>query len=277
MSVALRDWWQRHGLTALLAGLAMLALAAIGVETDWGRAVRTPLPDARAVGGANELAATLPPFALGELDVAFKESGERPLFTPSRRPPLPTQAAAAPQMKRGQFKLAGTVVNAGMSVAYLVEIAGNRTHRVNQGSEVLGQPGLVVDSVEPNRVVLKLGDETETLELRTAPSPPKPAAPVAGQAGAAPAGASANPPAAAPIASVPPAAAPGARPAAPVPAAPIPNPAAQAPVPGMSVLPGFVAGAPGAMPAPAAEVQSTESPAGQRRRRFAPGTPGAPQ
>ena len=150
-------WWQRYGLTAML-GTALGAVAVVGLETDWGKQLRATGTPERPAAGGTELAPALPCIQIGRCRHGFQESGERPLFTPTRQPPLPVQAAAVQQMKQGQFKLAGTVVNADTSVAYLVEIAGNKTLRVNKGAEVLGQAGLVVDSVEPSRVVLKMGD-----------------------------------------------------------------------------------------------------------------------
>lgn len=186
---AAKVWWQQYGLTAMLGATALGAVAVVGLETDWGKQLRATGTPERPAAGGTELAPALPAFKLGDADTVFRESGERPLFTPTRRPPLPVQAAAVQQMKRGQFKLAGTVVNADTSVAYLVEIAGNKTLRVNKGAEVLGQAGLVVDSVEPSRVVLKMGDETEILELRTAASPPKPPVPLGAVPGQVPPGA----------------------------------------------------------------------------------------
>jgi hypothetical protein len=256
-------WWQQYGLTALLSIAACAGLVTVGVETGWGRNLRSVGAPERGSAVATELTPTLPAFKLGELDAAFKESGERPLFTPTRRPPVPALTAATPHMKRGQFKLAGTVVNAETSVAYLVEIAGNKTRRVNKGAEVLGHAGLRVDSVESNRVVLKLGDETETLELRTASSPAIPQAlPTAvTPPGAVPTGASA------PLAQT----LPGPPPQQPqIPQIRVPVPALANPAPGAAVLPGFVAGAPGAMAPGVAEQsqQSDPNQAAQRRRRF---------
>lgn len=84
---AAKQWWQRYGLTAILGIAAAAGLAAVGVETDWGRNLRaTGSPKGDAESRA-ELAPTVPTFKLGDLELAFKESGERPLFTPSRRPP----------------------------------------------------------------------------------------------------------------------------------------------------------------------------------------------
>jgi hypothetical protein len=270
-----KAWWQQYGLTALLGLAACGGLAALGIETDWGKNLRAAGAPERSLAGATELTPTLPAFKMGELDAAFKESAERPLFTPSRRPPPSVQAAAAPQMKRGQFKLAGTVVNAGISVAYLVEIAANKTHRINKGAEVLGQPGLVVDAIEPSRVVLKMGEETEILELRTAASPPRSAVPVAPQG---------NPPGQ-PVATPPTLATVSPATANPVAATLAPRAPAQAanagdlqPRMGESQLPGFVPFPPLPRPASgAAETSNQNDGAALRRRRFQTGQPGTPQ
>ncbi|MBL8519169.1 MAG: hypothetical protein JNK75_00725 [Betaproteobacteria bacterium] len=260
-----KAWWQQFGLTAILGAAAVAGLAAIGIETEWGRALRPSAAPERRDSAAAELTPTVPAFKLGELDVAYKDSGERPLFTPTRRPPQAIQSAATPQMKRGLFKLAGTVVNAETSVAYLVEIAGNKTHRVNKGAEVLGQPGLIVEAVEPNRVTLKMGEESEVLELRTAASPPRPPAPPAVQT-AVPAGVP-NPAGAA-------------QSTQPVPVASVPQQASPpAFLPGMGATAGFVSGAPGALPQsaqPGAAAATDANAAAQRRRRF-PQTPPANQ
>ncbi|HEX4857706.1 MAG TPA: hypothetical protein VFV17_01730 [Usitatibacteraceae bacterium] len=262
MNPTMKAWWQEYGLTAMLGTLAAAALVVLGLETDWGRAARPPLPEVRNQSGA-ELVPLLPTFKLGVLDTDYRETGERPLFSPSRRPPQANPAAAAPQMKRGQFRLAGTVVNAGLSVAYLVEVNGNKTVRVQKGAEVLGYPGIVVDQVDAAKVVLKQGEETEVLELRTAASPPKPAAP-AGVPGQPQPPVAPAPVAAAAATTAPPVAQvlPPQRPFMPQPGAPT------QPMPGAAVLPGFVAGAPGATPAAdAAQPADAANPA-LRRRRF---------
>jgi hypothetical protein len=85
-------------------------------------------------------------------------------------------------MKKGQFRLAGTTVSEQISVAYLFETGTNKTLRVNKGAAV---NGITVESVSANRVVLKQGDETEELFLRTSnsPKPPPPPPPVAAAPG----------------------------------------------------------------------------------------------
>ncbi len=262
MNPAMRSLWQRHGLTALLGFAAVACLIALGVETHWGQAIHLPLPVANAAGRASDMVATLPAFGLPPLDIAFKESGERPLFTPTRRP-APVNSASAPIMKRGQFKLSGTSISNELTVAFLFEIATGKTVRVAKGKEI---NGMILDTVDAGRAVLKLGDETEELALRTAASPPVARVTVPAPSGV-PAGAGgqlvegANPPSVAQPSVMPP------RPLMPQPTT------AASPVsaaPGTSVLPGFV------MPASPAAAQ-TQAPTdgsspGQRRRRN-PSTP----
>ncbi len=175
MSTELKVFWQRYGLTALLAGSAVVVAGVIGFETDWGRAIRPPAPTAAGGAKGAEMVAVLPSFSLQSLDTGFKESAERPLFSPTRRPPS-AGPASVPVMKKGQFKLTGTSVNAERSTVFLLETASGKTHYLAKGKEI---NGITVDIVEERRVVLKQGEETEELTLRTAPSPPRPPAPAA--------------------------------------------------------------------------------------------------
>ena len=165
----------RLALTTVLGVLLVSTLAAIGFETDWGRS----LMGGRFTGGSANAPTldtkVLPPFALAPLSPSgsgYRETIERPLFIPTRRP-APAGNSAQMAMKKGQFRLAGTTVSEQISVAYLFETGTNKTHRVNKGSDI---NGMTVDSVSANRVVLKQGDETEELSLRpsTSPRPPPP-------------------------------------------------------------------------------------------------------
>jgi hypothetical protein len=169
----------RFVITGVLVAMLTLTVGVIGWETDWGR---------RFGGSENRLQSTkraaldtkvLPPFALAPLSPAgtgYRETIERPLFIPTRRP-APAGSGTQMAMKKGQFRLAGTTVSENISVAYLFETANNKTHRINKGAEIYG---MTVDAVSANRVVLKQGDETEELLLRTSTSPrPPPPPPVA--------------------------------------------------------------------------------------------------
>ena len=189
MKTARQYFFRRYGLTALLGTFAVASLGVIGFETDWGYALRSAAKSAGAARKA-EMVAMLPAFTLTPLETGYRESGERPLFLPTRRPVLAT-AVSQVVMKKGQFKLTGTSIAPDLSVAYLQEVSSGKTIRVTKGLEI---NGIKLDVVEASRVVLKQGDDSEELTLRTAASPPRPPTPatsvgsvVAGASGAIPA------------------------------------------------------------------------------------------
>ena len=76
--------------------------------------------------------------------------------------------AAKPRMQRGQFALTGTMVVDGKSTAFLREVAGGKSRRVQQGETI---NGMLVAEVKPDRVRLTLGDESEELVLKVATNP----------------------------------------------------------------------------------------------------------
>ena len=180
---------RRHALTWALSGVMVAMLVVVGVETDGGRTWRAQPPASDRAANKNGDDSVLPAFILPPADIAFKETVERPLFAWTRRP---APAAASMQaMKKGQYKLTGTSINDTLTMVFLLETATGKTLRAAKGKEILGTQ-MVVDVVEPSRVVLKQGDDTEELKLATAPSPPAPRPvpaapgqpPVAGQPGA---------------------------------------------------------------------------------------------
>ena len=185
MKPALQAFWHRYGLTAILSALVLAIGLTIGFETGWGQSVRPLLTGGDKKNRAVEMVATLPSFSLASLETGFRESGERPLFTPSRRPAA-ANLAAAPVMKKGQFRLTGTSVSSDLNVAYLLETASGKTVRVAKGKEI---NGITLESVENSRVLLRQGEESEELVLKTAASPPRPPAAMPGTPGQAPAGA----------------------------------------------------------------------------------------
>lgn len=263
-----QQWFQRHGLTMLIGVLVLGLIGVIGHETKWGSSLR-PIP-VLVVGQVARSGDTslLPAFALPAMDTGFKETADRPLFMPTRRPVPVLVGAVQPMMKKGQFRLAGTVINQNLPYAFLVEIATGKGMRVAKGSEIVST-GISVATVDAVRVVLKQGDETEELTLRTASSPPLPPAVPPGFPGAGQPGFPQPPPSGVVVSGVPSASPgfPGNRGGAP--AGPVPGGiAATVPQPGSSALPGFVQ-APN-VPAPiAAPANPTDTAVGnQRRRRF---------
>jgi general secretion pathway protein N len=158
--------WPRIITSVLIVGCVACALAIL-LETDWGREWRrdVSLP---AMGPAKSAdAAMLPPFKLSALESGFSESAERPLFMPTRRP-VPA-ATAVPAMKRGQFQLVGTsrTKEFGDS-AMLKDIATNKTSVVKVGTTI---KDMTLESVGPDKVVLKLGEEAEELVMKAQAKP----------------------------------------------------------------------------------------------------------
>ena len=164
---------------------AVIALL-IGWETDWGRALtRVPAPDADVVPQPVKLRSA--PRVPGRRRRRRRpETVERTLFNPTRRPAPPTIAAAAKSsMQKGQFVLTGTTVVDQKATAFLREVNGGRSRRVEQGETV---NGMLVAEVRSDRVKLKLNDDAEELVLKTAAGPrttvqPVPAAGQPGQPG----------------------------------------------------------------------------------------------
>ena len=273
MSVTWQQRLQRYGLTSVIVALVVGLLVVVGFETQWGSSLR-PSPVV-AVGQAVKGTDTslLPVFALPAAEVAFNQTVERPLFVPTRRPTPVVAGAVQPMMKKGQFKLAGTVLNQDLPFAFLVEVSTGKGMRVAKGAEIIST-GISVASIDAMRVVLKQGDETEELTLRTAASPPAPIAPPPGAPVAGLPGALQRPPPAGVVVSAVPTV-PGVAAAPIAPGAPVTGGgiAATGPRPGSSVLPGWVQ-----PPTDAAQTAAPATPADatvgtQRRRRF----PNVPQ
>ena len=164
--------------------LPLVVLAAIlGWETDWGRAVVTPPLAVERVEPKPIATSLLPEFAIAGGVAARSETVARTLFNPTRRPaPVLAVEGTAGRMQRGQFALTGTTLVDGKNTAFLREVAGNKSRRVQAGEKI---NGLLVAEVRSDRVRFTLGDESEELVLRVAtnprPTPPPVAAAPPGQ------------------------------------------------------------------------------------------------
>lgn len=109
----------------------------------------------------------------------YVEIIERPLFTSDRRPPPPDeQPVAETQQATPQTKpdvhLLGIVITEGKRQALLQEGRDDKVVYAEPGVTV---QGWTVESIEPEQVVLVLGDRREEIDLRTFDVPPT--APVA--------------------------------------------------------------------------------------------------
>jgi hypothetical protein len=169
--------------------------ALVGWETDWGHALKRVSALDSNIAVQPVPVALLPEYRIdGGID-SRRETIERTLFNPTRRPAPPQASAAAkPAIQPGQFVLTGTTVVDQKATAFLREVNGGRSRRVQQGETI---NGLLVAEVRADRVRLTSGDVAEELTLKVAsgpkstiqpqvavaPPPPQPATPGAPQPG----------------------------------------------------------------------------------------------
>lgn len=113
---------------------------------------------------------------------ALSATRERPIFSPSRRPPSPVVAAApsaaTPQPiakpiepERPQLLLVGTVVNETVGIGIFLDQLTNRTISLTKGQ---GQKGWILRDVRRREVILQKDKQTIVLAM-----PVRAAAPVA--------------------------------------------------------------------------------------------------
>jgi hypothetical protein len=149
----------------------VLAIAAIGIETDWGRSLDRDTPMPAAAPPQPVVVALLPEYRIeGGVD-ARRETVDRVLFNPTRRPAPPASqtAGGASAIKRGQYTLTGTTVVGNVATAFLREVNGGKSRSVHQGDKL--NDGMVVAEVKADRVRLKQGDDVEELSLKIATGP----------------------------------------------------------------------------------------------------------
>lgn len=179
---------------SLLWALPLAVLAVLlGWETDWGNAVESLPQPAAATAPEPVVASLLPDYTIAGGVAARTETVQRTLFNPTRRPAPPMAQDGGPgRLQRGQFALTGTTVSQGRNTAFLREVAGNKSRRVQAGETI---NGILVTEVAPDRVKLVLGDETEELVLKVATNPRPTVAPAAPPAAPAPVAAAPGAPA----------------------------------------------------------------------------------
>lgn len=171
-----------------------VALAAlVGWETDWGRQIVRVPSAPPSVEPKPVTAAALPEYRIEGGLPGHAETVARTLFNATRRPAPTLASDGGPhRLNPGRFQLMGTTVTSERNIAFLKDVAGGKSRVVRQGDEI---DGVRVVSVQPDRVKLALGDESEELILQVAhgpkttlvaaPPPPGAPAPAVAAAGAA--------------------------------------------------------------------------------------------
>jgi len=158
----------RNGLRATLIAVIVACALWIGYVAGWGE--RAPLSGSQP--GAKDVTLDeirlAPDYAGPGPDLA--ETTARPLFNASRRPlPGAAQSGSARPgaLQRGRYLLTGVSISPGKREALLRDVATNTTVRVEQNKEV---GGILVESVTPTKVTLKVGAVREEIPLKIAPA-----------------------------------------------------------------------------------------------------------
>lgn len=172
---------------ALAIALALSALVLAGVLFwEWTQGLQlqqklsqlrnipvTPVPEQKI----------LPEFSLPEAEAGFPELLSRNLFAGNRRSVASAGKGGKSAMKKGQFVLVGVLITPQQRSALLRDVQTNKTETVALVGTVRG---ITLGEVEPTRVVLRQGAETEELILNVQAGPKLPTPPQ-GQQGVPPA------------------------------------------------------------------------------------------
>lgn len=147
-----------------------IVVVALGYETDWGRGVageadKPPVASAQPVP-----VALLPEYRIEGGAQTRKETVERVLFNPTRRPapPATQTTGGASQMQKGLYTLTGTTVVGSTATAFLREVKGGKSRSVRKGDTL---DGILVADVAADHVRLRQGDDVEDLQLKIAAGP----------------------------------------------------------------------------------------------------------
>ena len=162
---------------ALAIALVLSALVLAGVlfwEWTQGLQLQQQLTKMRTIPvTAVPAQQILPEFNLPEAEAGFPELLSRNLFAGNRRSAASAGKGGRGAMKKGQFVLVGVLITPQQRSALLRDVQTNKTETVALVGTVRG---LTLGEVEPTRVVLRQGAETEELVLNVQAGP-KPATP----------------------------------------------------------------------------------------------------
>ena len=162
--IARRGWgWPS---STLLLGVC-LALAAL-VYVEAGMEAPGPAPSG---GGETPPLAALPaqPYYARAPVEDFSTILERPLFSPTRRPPAQGVAAAAAPESELQVTLVGVIISSEEQIAIVRLQDASRFVRLSVGDSF---QGWILDSIKPSRITFRRGDVEEHVELTYDVPPP---------------------------------------------------------------------------------------------------------
>jgi len=151
-------------------GVNLAIAAALGSLLSWGGRMNPELPPIEAGKPAPVAFDVIPDYALPRLEQRFRQTLERPLFVPTRRPappPPPPPPPPKPTMKKGQFQLMGTMILPEASYVWLRDVESGKTRRVEMGQTI---NGILIAAVGPERVTMSQYDDEEIVRMKVAPS-----------------------------------------------------------------------------------------------------------
>jgi general secretion pathway protein N len=147
-----------------------IVLAILGWETDWGDGVSIPVPVTPPTTPPPVSVALMPEYRIDGALAARRETIDRVLFTPTRRPAPPaTQTPGETAvLQKGKYVLTGTAIAGNVATAMLREVAGGKSHTVRKGDKI---DGALVADVTSDSIKLTQGANTEELHLKVALGP----------------------------------------------------------------------------------------------------------
>ncbi len=153
--------------STLLLGvcLALAAFVYVPVVTE------APGPAPARGGGETPALAALPAqpsYAMAPVE-DFSEILDRPLFSPTRRPPAQGVVSVEAPEPELQVTLVGVIISSEEQIAIVRLKDADRFARLSVGDSL---QGWILDSIEPSRVTFRRGDLEEHIELTYDVPPP---------------------------------------------------------------------------------------------------------
>jgi len=164
----------KNYLAVTLSCVVVLLVGLLYWEWDQGMRLEKDLLKLRKIPVTPvPIKAVLPEFVLPAAETGFPELISRSLFTASRRASASSTKGGIAAMKKGQFVLVGVLITPAQKSALLRDAQTKKTETVAQAGLIRG---LTLGEVEPTRVVLRQGAESEELSLNVQTGPNRPIA-----------------------------------------------------------------------------------------------------
>ena len=153
--------------STLLLGVCLMLAALVYVQVQR----EAPGPAPSGGGGMTPPLAGLPArpsFAMAPVE-DFSTILERPLFSPTRRPPAQGMVSTAGPEPELQVTLIGVIISSEEQIAIVRLKDADRFARLSVGDSF---QGWTLDSIEPSRITFRRGDVEEHIELTYELPPP---------------------------------------------------------------------------------------------------------